>query len=119
MANRRNRGISVFTSGNKKETRFIQVGNCFLNHPKVTKLSPIALKLYLCMLMEAGGKPETELSHGRAKKYGIPSTTFDRAKDELIKEGFIVQVSDLQMRRFAKSRFRFSLEWKKQRIDSS
>ena len=39
-----------------KEGRFIQVGNSLLLDKRVQKLSGNALRLYLCMAMESGGR---------------------------------------------------------------
>ena len=63
-----------------KEGRFIQVGNSLLLDKRVQKLSGNALRLYLCMAMESGGKRHFLFPQAVGKKYGVP--LFDLKRDK-------------------------------------
>lgn len=94
------------------ERRFIQVGNKWLQNPKVKELKASPFRVFVAMCNEAGGKSEVTFSHGTAKKYGIADTTFDRAVKDLIREGFIIRIHNNDMSRFAKGKYKFCLDWK-------
>ena len=95
-----------------KEGRFIQVGNSLLLDKRYHALSAGARHLYLCMVMEAGGKQEVKFPHGAAKKYGIASTSFDRHIKELQANGFLQKVGAGLYWQYAPSVFSFSTDWK-------
>ena len=95
-----------------REGRFLQVGNSLLLSEEYHRLTANAQILYLCMTMEAGGKPTVKFSHSAAKKYGISSTTFDRAIKQLREAGFLELVEDDNMYQFAANVYRFSTRWK-------
>lgn len=95
-----------------REGRFIQVGNSLLLSDSYQKLNAGARQLYLCMTMEAGGKPTVKFSHGAAKKYGIAATTFDRAIKQLREAGFVDLIEDDNLYQFATNVYRFSSRWK-------
>lgn len=106
---------------NCEEGRFIQVGNSLLLSMKDAEnneqnaflnLSTGARFLYLCMAMESGGRPSFKFSHGAAKKYGIASSSFDRAVKSLIETGFITLEQDDDLAQFKANTYRFSNAWK-------
>ena len=67
----------------------MQIGNSLLLSEQMKRLGNGARFLYFCMAMDAGGKREFMFPAKSAKKYGIPQTSFDRFKAELISAGFI------------------------------
>ena len=70
--------------------------------------------MYFAIAMEAGGKQSVRFSHGDAeRKYGIPSSTYDRAIKELIAAGFIRQELDEFRSQYRKNEFVFINDWKK------
>lgn len=104
-----------------EEGRFIQVGNTLLLSRKdadskeenaFLNLSTGARFLYLCMAMESGGRPCVTFSHGAAKKYGIASSSFDRAIKSLIDAGFVTLEMDDDLAQFRANTYRFSNTWK-------
>ena len=95
-----------------KDGRFIQVGNSLVLSKVFQSLSANARYLYLCLAMESGGKQTVRFSHGTAKKYGIPSTTFDRAIKELRTRSFITLIEDEERSQFKTNEFRFAADWK-------
>ena len=95
-----------------REGRFIQVGNSLLLADAFHNLNSGARFLYLCLAMEAGGKPGVKFSRSTAKKYGIPTTTFERAIKQLRDAGFIELQEDENMFQYAANVYRFSSRWK-------
>ena len=65
--------LKPWLSGNKdcRDGRFIQVGNSLLLSLAFKKLPGNAVKTYLALCMESGGRPTVTLSHAGAAKYGI------------------------------------------------
>ena len=98
--------------GKEGSGRFNQIDNSWYLHEAVCELSGNAYKLYQSMAIESGGKPFVEFSHKTASKYGIAKNTFDRARDELIKEGFIEFRPDENMYRYRTNLYHFSQAWK-------
>ena len=111
----RNVEIKPWLSGNlnNREGRFIQVGNSLLLSHSFQDLSAGARHLYLCLCMESGGNSHVTFPRNSAKKYGIPITSFDRYRAELVERGFIERVLTPDRERWAKAEFRFILNWKK------
>lgn len=100
-----------------KEKRFAQVGHSFCINQAVKSLSPAALKMYICIVDEAGADRTFEFPEGAAKKYGFTTKgTFRTKVQELIDAGFIEVVENNRTCRKANV-YRFSLKWKG--IDSS
>lgn len=93
-----------------KEGRFIQIGNSLLLSMTFQELNVGAQHLYLCMLMESGGRKSFEFPLTTAKKYGIPSSSFRRYVDELHAANFIDVQSGANAR--MKNLYSFSLAWK-------
>lgn len=96
--------------GDNKEERFTQTGNSLLFSKEWQSLSYGARCLYACMRMECGGEREFEFKHKAAKKYGFPSSSYDRYRRELEEAGFITNVSRIEQ--YAPIRYRFCYEWK-------
>ena len=102
-----------------KEKRFFQLGNSMLL-PKYAEdkkqINPFyELKtgekyLYLCMVMEAGGKREFQFPLSSAKKYGIPNGSFRSYVETLIDKKFIARESGRTTRE--PNIFSFRLDWK-------
>lgn len=95
-----------------QEGRFTQIGNTLLLDKRFQQLSPGARWLYICLANESGGQREVKFSHGTARKYGVPPTTFDRYTKELKNAGFIALTGGLDYGRFSPNVFRFTLDWK-------
>lgn len=95
-----------------KEGRYIQVGNSLMLSKRFQVLKPNTRFLYLCMALESGGKPNVQFSHGAAQKYGIPSTSFERAAKELQEAGFISLEIDEERSQFKTNIYRFINDWK-------
>ena len=95
-----------------REWRFVQLGNSLLLSKRYQKLSASTRLLYLALAMESGGQKTVAFPHGAAKKYGFPSSTFDRAIAELKKRGFILLLEDEERGQFKANVFQFSEMWK-------
>ncbi len=86
-------------------------GNSLLLSPMFHALHDGAKNLYLCMAMESGGRREFTFPASSAKKYGIPQSSFDRYKRELIVKGFIRVLYSGRLTR-EKSAYEFCFDWK-------
>ena len=102
--------------GKEGSGRFNQIDNSWYLNKAVCDLSGNAYKLYQSMAIESGGKPFVEFSHKTAAKYGIAKNTFDRARDELIKEGFIEFRAEENLYRYRSNIYRFSETWKQNSV---
>lgn len=111
----RNVEIKPWLSGNpdNREGRFIQAGNSFLLNRSVQKLNAGARWLYLCMAMESGGGRDVTFPRSSAKKYGIKDTSFDRYTKELCERGFLTRIIPESRDRCESAKYRFCLDWKK------
>ena len=115
MAKRKTGGeLRAWLSAKKdnREGRFVQIGNTLLLNKQFQNLSAGARMLYICVANESGGEREVRFSHGAARKYGIPSTSFDRHIKELREKGFITLTGGMDYGRFQANVYRFSLDWK-------
>ena len=61
----------ITNNADRKEGRFIQLGNSLLLNPAVLNLSDKAFRVYVNMLLEAGGKKE--FSYPRSKYLRVSS----------------------------------------------
>lgn len=95
-----------------KEGRFIQCGNSLFLSKTFQSLSPGARWLYLGMAMESAGKRNFTFKHSSAKKYGVPSSSYDRFLRELKDGGFIEKIEDENLAQYAPGQYRFTLDWK-------
>ncbi len=110
----KNRALRPWASANLdcKDGRFIQVGNSLLLSKTFQSLKPTARNLYFTMMMESAGKPSFKYSHGTAKKYGFPPTSFDRAIKELKERGFVELIQDDEHAQFKANEYKFISNWK-------
>ena len=106
--------LKPWLSGNKdcRDGRFIQVGNSLLLSETFRKLPGNALKTYLALCMESGGKPTVTLSYAEAAKYGIDDATFGRAIKQLKKAGLIVCDFEDNPYKYKTNVYRFTTSWK-------
>ena len=95
-----------------RENRFTQTGNTFLLSKEVHSLSAGARWLYMGMAMESGGKRDFVFTHSAAKKYGVPSSSYERYIKELREGGFIERLEGDDLAQYAPGRYRFIYEWK-------
>lgn len=93
-----------------REGRFLQIGNSLLLSDQYQALSAGAQHLYICMMLEAGGRRSFVFPLTAAKKYGVPSTSFRRYVDELHAANFIDVQSGANAQ--MKNLYTFSLSWK-------
>ena len=93
-----------------KEGRFIQVGNSLLLDKRVQQLSGNAMRLYLCMAMESGGRRHFLFPQAVGKKYGICPAGLWRGMAELEEKGFLSHRSGMNVRQ--PNEYVFSLEWR-------
>ena len=96
---------SSIPSGDKRDKSFIRLTSEFLNHPAFTCLSRSARLLYIYMASTAAGKTSFKLTHTQAEHKGFTKNTFDRAKAELVKAGFISEVRQGRTRQPNEYRF--------------
>lgn len=93
------------------EQRYIRLGNSQLLHPAMLKLSDKAQIVYIHMLLEAGGN--REFTFPRSKYSPIAGhTAFQKAKEELIRCGFIrVKQNNANLRKA--NIYEFTDDWKR------
>ena len=89
--NARNCIIVPWLSARKdnREGRFIQVGHSLLLSPEYQALTGTAKHLLLTMALESGGHSTVVYTHGTARKYGIPGSSYDRAINDLRAAGMV------------------------------
>lgn len=97
--------------GDGIEQRFIQIGNSLMYHPAWNKLSPNAVRVYIHMMLESGGKIQFTMPH-RVYSQFVSGPAFQRAKAELIEAGFILEEKNGKGTR-SDSVYKFCFEWKK------
>ena len=93
---------------------FVQIGYSFFRDERVQGLSHNALRLYLCMGLEARGGRDFVFTKKTALRYGFAYPSFIRAKSELIDAGFICTT----WRNHYSGRcnhYSFALDWKSAR----
>lgn len=92
------------------EKRYIRLGNSQLLHPAMMSLSDKAFRIYVQMLLEAGGSKEFEFPRAKYKKIA-GNTVFQNAKQELVNKGFIkVKQCNKNLRK--PNVYEFSGEWR-------
>lgn len=89
--NARNCIIVPWLSARKdnREGRFVQLGNSLLLSPAYQALTGTAKLLLLTMAMESAGHSTVVYTHGTARKYGIPGSSYDRAINDLRAAGMV------------------------------
>lgn len=100
-----------FKGKSAKEGRFLQIGNSWFLSERVKGLHPSALKLFLCMGLEAGGYRDVIFPESAAKKYGFSPSTFRRGLKELEGAKFIERLEDENRSQYAANKFRFLIPW--------
>ena len=96
-----------------REGRFLQIGNSLLLAKSFQTMSAGARVLYLCMMMEAGGKKRFQFPLKAANKYGFASASFRRYVNELISAGVIARDSGANVRQ--PNVYEFTYGWKQER----
>lgn len=96
---------------NCEENLFAQIGVSLLQHPSFLGLQASAQHTYICMVIEAKGKPEFEFPRNIAKKYGIAGRTLVDNVKRLRELGFIEVIASGKSTR-EPSQYRFSIAWK-------
>ena len=97
------------------ENRYVRFGNSLLMDYNFKSLSNSAKVIYMYMKIESAGNQIFEFPY---KKYSsiVTKPTFSKAKDELIKKGFIEIESD--RKNICKSTiYKFSENWKELKND--
>lgn len=94
-----------------KEKRFMQTGYPLMLSDPIRELSHGAFRLYMAMMSEAGSKREFTFPASTAERYGIPRSSFDRFKIELIRAGFIRIKESGRLTR-EKNVYEFVFDWK-------
>lgn len=93
------------------EERYIRLGNSQLLHPATLSLSDRAFRIYTHMLLESGGKREFTFPRSKSKQL-MASSTFHKAKAELIEKGFIKEKrNNANLRK--PNVYEFSADWQK------
>lgn len=95
------------------EERYIRLGNSQLLHPATQQLSDKAFRVYVNMLLEAGGGRTFTFPRTKYEKLA-GRATFQRIKNELVEKGFIREVQNNANLRKANV-YEFSDEWKRYR----
>lgn len=96
------------------EKRYVRLANSQLCAAAMNNLSSTAFRVYVHMLLEAGGKREFSFPVRKYKGF-TTKPTFMKAKDELIKAGFIVEKQNNSNLR-KPNIYAFSDEWKRREI---
>lgn len=81
-------------------------------HPNFIALPLTARLVYLELLEASAGKKEFTFSNGDYIARGIPAPTFRRAREALIKGGFLTVVYNGRLTR-QPNKYAFSIEWQK------
>lgn len=90
---------------------FVRLYPDLLQAPNFCRLSYGARWCYICMTMEAKGKPDFTFPRSVAAKYGLPESTLFRVISELEKAEFIRCTSPGKPTRTA-NEYRFVWGWK-------
>lgn len=90
---------------------FAQIGRSVLQHPAFLRLYPPTRFVYICMIESSGGQREFSFPRAIYRRYGIAESTFDRAKKQLIREGFI-RVLQSGASNKTPNKYQFSYDWK-------
>lgn len=96
--------------GQKAKDKHVRLTNDMLNSKAYLNLSYSSKVLYTYMKLWACGKIEFEYSWGIAKKIFGSNVTYIRAKEELVKWGFISCIRTSKCSRFP-NKYKFTSEW--------
>jgi hypothetical protein len=92
------------------EKRYIRIGVTMTSSEVFRNLSSSAVRIYINMMMESGGSKNFKFPYNKYSSY-MSKPTFFRARDELIKYGFIEIVHNNRNLRKA-NEYCFSEKWK-------
>ena len=94
------------------DRRYIRLGNSLFLSKSFQALTGQERNVYLCMIMECGGKRAFKFSFSSMKKYGISKMTGIRAVEGLEKAGFIKKTycGRIQMN---PNEYEFVSDWKR------
>lgn len=95
---------------NGRENRYIRIGVTMTASDAFRDLSNSAVRVYVNMLMEAGGKHRFRFPYNKYRCY-MSKPTFFKARDDLINHGFIEIVQNNRNLRKA-NEYCFSDKWK-------
>jgi hypothetical protein len=96
--------------GKKPTDKHIRLTANMMNSKAYLDLSPYAKVLYNYMKLWSRGNIEFEYSAKLSKKYIGSNTTYIRAKNELIKKGFIECIRTCKCSRMP-NRYKFIFKW--------
>ena len=96
-----------------EEVHYVRISKSLLQHKAFTELSFSARHLYLCMCEGCANKLSFKFAHGHYTAYGFTKPTFTRARNELIRAGF------LSLEKCGKTNrtpnvYRWCFDWKKE-----
>ena len=95
---------------NGLEKRYFRMGATLMASEQMRSLSPSAFKIYCYMRIESAGKKQFKFPHSKYRSY-MSKPTFKKAKEELIKKGFIDEIQNNKNLRKANI-YAFSDRWK-------
>lgn len=98
-------------ASDSRDKIFIQIGASLLEHPTFTKLKDSAKLCYLCMVLEAKGRPDFQFPRRTAELYGISERSLRRNVQELEAAGLVDVVASGRNTKSATD-YRFSVRWK-------
>lgn len=73
---------------NGEEGRFARVSNSLMLHHATKNLTPLAFRVYVYMILEAGGQRDFEFPRVKWRGF-ISNGGFQKAKNELCEKGYI------------------------------
>lgn len=113
MGRRKKYPLNIWESATPKaEKHYCRIGDSLMLHPAFTALPLTAQLVYLHMVSACAGKMEFNFTATDCEKRGIPRATFMRARDKLIKAGFIKTIENNQHRR-KPNVYQFCSDWQK------
>lgn len=92
------------------EKRYIRLGDTLLLSAAMLSLRHLSFRIYVNMMLEAGGKAEFEFPYHKYKEY-CSKDGFKNAVSELLQKGFI-EVIENNKHRCKPNLYRFSDKWK-------
>ena len=99
------------TAGNGvDESFYIRLGASLLTHPAVLSLRPLTLQIYIYMVMEAKGHTAFTFPYRVYSKL-CSRAGFQKAREELIKKGFIEIVVDNRYKG-EDTKYKFVTHWR-------
>ena len=101
--------LKPWESPKKSASSFVRLDRNFMLDSEVQELGSSAYRLYTYMLLKAAGKREFTFQRSDYVEFMQPAT-YRKARDELIKHGFIKLIaSNKNLRK--PSKFEFCIKW--------